>query len=108
MQNERTIEAAVAPWRSIAMICSKCSRKLRGGFGKKGRCDLADVLKRELKDSGRRREVLVIEVGCLGLCPKHAVSVVSSAVPGQVLSVAGGAEPALVLGRLSAPATSTP
>jgi len=37
-----------------------------GGFGKKGKHDLAEVLKRALKQSGRRRELRVLEVGCLG------------------------------------------
>ena len=89
-----------APWREVAMVCGKCSRKLRGGFGKKGRHGLADALRDELKAAGRRREVRVVEVGCLKLCPKRAVTVVSSARPGEVLAVPGGADPAQVLARL--------
>lgn len=90
------------------MVCGKCSRKLHGGFGKKGKHGLAEVLKDALKAAGRRREVRVVEVGCLGLCPKRAVTAVSSARPGQVLAVPGGADPAQVLARLSSAATSAP
>ena len=90
------------------MVCAKCSRKLHGGFGKKGKHGLAEVLKDALKAAGRRREVRVIEVGCLGLCPNRAVTTVSSAQPGRVLAVPGGADAAQVLARLSPAAASTP
>ncbi len=108
MQNDDTIGVAQAPWREIAMVCGKCSRKLHGGFGKKGKHDLADVLKAALKDAGRRGEVRVLEVGCLGLCPKHAVSAVSSAQPGRVLAVPRGTDAGRVLAQLNAAAASRP
>ena len=66
------------------------------------------MLKDALKAAGRRREVRVVEVGCLGLCPKRAVTAASSARPGQVLTVPGGADPVQVLARLSPPAASRP
>ena len=89
------------------MVCGKCSRKLHGGFGKKGKHGLAEVLKDTLKAAGRRREVRVVEVGCLGLCPKKAVSAVSSARPDEVVVVPAGADGAAVLARLmGAPAAS--
>ena len=90
------------------MVCGKCSRKLHGGFGKKNKHDLANLLRDELKAAGRRREVRVVEVGCLKLCPKRAVTAVSSARPGQVLAVPCGADPAQVLARLSPAAASVP
>ena len=80
-----------APWEGVALICRKCSRKLDGGFGKKGRQPLAKVLRQALKDSGRRRALRVVAVDCLGLCPRQAVTVVGSAAPGQVLVVPAGA-----------------
>ena len=108
MPSDDAIPMTEAPWREIAMVCGKCSRKLHGGFGKKGKHGLADVLKDALKAAGRRREVRVVEVGCLGLCPKRAVTAVSSAQPGQVLAVPSGADAAQVLARLSLAAASTP
>jgi predicted metal-binding protein len=108
MPKDDLISTTQAPWREIAMVCGKCSRKLDGGFGKKGKHGLADVLKDALKAAGRRREMRVVEVGCLGLCPKRAVTAVSSARPGQVLAVPSGADMAQVLARLILPATSAP
>jgi len=108
MPNDDAIPTIEAPWREVAMVCGKCSRKLHGGFGKKGKHGLAEVLKDALKAAGRRREVRVVEVGCLGLCPKRAVTAASSAQPGQVLAVPGGADAAQVLARLSPAAAPAP
>ncbi len=108
MPNSDAIPTIEAPWREVAMVCGKCSRKLHGGFGPKGKQKLAKALKAGLKEAGRRREVRVVEVGCLGLCPKRAVTAVSSAQPGQVLAVPGGADAAQVLARLSPAAASAP
>ena len=98
------IETATAPWRDMVLVCGKCSRKLGGGFGKKGRHDLKDVLRDTLKESGRRREVRVVEVDCLGLCPKRAVAAISTARPGEVLIVPPGADAASLLSVLAASA----
>ncbi len=106
--SSNAIPTIPAPWRDIAMVCGKCSRKLHGGFGKKGKHRLADVLKDTAKASGRRRELRVIEVGCLGLCPKRAVTAVSSAQPNQLLAIPEGADPAQVLAQLSPSAAGAP
>jgi len=108
MSNDDAISVHPAPWCSIVMVCGKCSRKLRGGFGKKGKHDLAETLKDALKQSGRRRELRVLEVGCFGLCPKRAVTAVSTAQPAQVLAVPEGMDPAAVLAKLSLAASAAP
>ena len=108
MPSDDKILTTQASWRDIAMVCGKCSRKLKGGFGKKGKHDLADVLKGALKEAGRRREMRVVEVDCLGLCPKRAVTAVSSARPDQVLAIPEGADPVLVIARLNPAAAATP
>ena len=82
------------------MVCGKCSRKLHGGFGKKGRRGLAEVLKDAAKASGQRRALRVLEVGCLGLCPKRAVSAIGMGQPGHVLVVPAGSDGMAVLTRL--------
>lgn len=102
MENS-SISATPAPWQQVALVCGKCSRKLGGGFGKKGKHGLQDVLKEAAKVAGQRRAVRVMEVGCLGLCPKRAVSAVSSARPDEVLVVPAGAEGTAVLARLLTP-----
>ena len=97
-----------APWDGVALVCKKCSRKLGGGFGRKGKQDLSKVLRATLKETGRRRALRVIEVGCLNLCPKRAVTVIGPALPGQVLAVPEGTDPAAVLAAISPPAASAP
>jgi len=108
MQSGDEILTIQAPWRNVAMVCGKCSRKLNGGFGKKRKQDLAQVLKGALKEAGRRRELRIVEVGCLGLCPKRAITAVTSAQPAHVMAIPEGTDPALVLARLSPAAAATP
>ena len=76
--------SARSNWERALLVCGKCSRKLDGGFGAKGRAPLAKVLRRELGVAkGRKARVGVVEVKCLGVCPKHAVTVVDTADPGR-------------------------
>ena len=107
MENS-SISATVAPWQQVALVCGKCSRKLGGGFGKKGKHDLLDVLKDAAKAAGQRRAMRVMEVGCLGLCPKRAVSAVSSMKPDEVVVVPAGTEGAAVLARLMGGTAASP
>ena len=107
MENSST-SATAAPWQHVALVCGKCSRKLGGGFGKKGKHDLLDVLKGAAKAAGQRRAMRMMEVGCLGLCPKRAVSAVSSVRPDEVVVVPAGAEGAAVLARLMGGTTASP
>ena len=86
------IKPVKAPWDGVALICKKCGKKLGGGFGAKGGEALSKALRAELKATGRRRALRVVSVGCLGLCPKRAVSVVASCAPGHVLSVPAGTD----------------
>lgn len=103
-------------WERALLVCGKCSRKVGGGFGRKGRTPLAKALRRELGvGKGRKARIGVTEVKCLGLCPKRAVTLVDTGdlgrwrlvTPGEnagevvraVLGEAGGppAETVLVL-----------
>ena len=85
------IVTASGPWREMLLVCRKCGAKGKhGGFGPDGRDRLADALKQTLRDLKRRREVRVIEVGCLGVCPKGAVTVVRGGAPGEMLLVPRG------------------
>jgi predicted metal-binding protein len=92
---------AVIPtgWRNVVFICRKCSKKLDGGFGADGTQSLRGALRDGLRARGRRGEVGLIEVGCLGVCPKGAVTVGLASAPGELLVVGRGADAGAVLDR---------
>lgn len=86
-----------AEWRDVVLVCRKCARKRDGGFGPGGDLSLAKALRQSL-DAGeprkvkpRRRAVAVIEVGCLDICPKHAVVAVNCSRPQSIVLVPDGA-----------------
>lgn len=80
-------------WRNAVLICRKCSRKLDGGFGPKGDQRLAKALRKHLETGkGRKASVGLVEVGCLGLCPKGAVTVVNGSASREWLLVRPGAD----------------
>lgn len=81
------------------LVCRTCTKRLDGGFGADGRSKLRRVLRSALRGAGRR-DVRVLSVGCLGVCPKRAVSVVRASRPGEVLVVPAGTDPADILRRL--------
>jgi NADH:ubiquinone oxidoreductase subunit E len=94
-----------ARWSSAVLVCGKCSRKLDGGFGKKGCTPLAKALKREPGfGKGRKASVGVIETKCLGICPKGAVVMVDTRVPKRWRIVPAGADVALLGDELRADA----
>jgi predicted metal-binding protein len=100
MSEPPTIQATPTPWREIVLVCRKCTRRLDGGFGKKHREPLRSELKTALRAAGRRREVRVIEIGCLGLCPKGAVTVAIASRPGELLAIPRGSDTGAVLARI--------
>lgn len=61
-----------APTRGVVFVCQKCD----------GGKDLRRALKSAVKGSGRKRDVRVVGCGCLGVCPKHAVTVARTAADG--------------------------
>lgn len=69
-----------AEWSSAVLVCAKCSKKLGGGFGKKGKEPLAKALRKHLGlKKGRKAAAGIVDVRCLGVCPKGAVTVVNGA-----------------------------
>ena len=85
-------------WETLLLVCRKCSKKLDGGFGPDGRTSLAKALRRELgATKGRKSPVGIIEVKCLGICPKHAVTMVDAAHPRDWLIVKAGTDVADVV-----------
>ena len=73
-----------ANWQRVLLVCGKCTRKLGGGFGKKGRTPIAKLLRKSLAlGKGRKARVGVTEVKCLGICPRRAAVVIDSADLGR-------------------------
>lgn len=63
-------------WQDAVLVCGKCSKKLGGGFGRKGKQSLAKALRKTLKlGKGRKSPTGVVETRCLSVCPKRAVTV---------------------------------
>ncbi|KKC25652.1 hypothetical protein [Sphingomonas sp. SRS2] len=91
-------------WRGAVLVCGKCTRKLRGGFGKHGRTPLATAW-RKLGNGkkGRKADFGVIETGCLKLCPKGRVVVVDTRQPDRWLLVEPGTPVEDVAARLGVP-----
>ncbi len=86
-----------AHWSGAMLVCGKCSKKLDGGFGDKGRTPLAKALRREPGfGKGRKAGIGVVETKCLGICPKRGVVVVDTRAPDRWRIVAEGADVALL------------
>ncbi|QUT04197.1 (2Fe-2S) ferredoxin domain-containing protein [Sphingobium phenoxybenzoativorans] len=80
-------------WRTAVLVCRKCSKKLDGGFGPKGDERLSKALRKHLAlKKGRKAAAGIIEVNCLGICPKGAVTVVDGAHSREWLLVRPGAD----------------
>ena len=72
----RVIRHLRSDWQDAVLVCEKCSKRLDGGFGAKGRTSLAKLLRKTLGlRKGRKARVGIVETKCLGVCPKRAVAV---------------------------------
>lgn len=88
-------------WSNTLLVCKKCSKKLGGGFGAKGKMSLAKALRQDLGvRKGRKGALGIIEVKCLGVCPKGAVTVVNGAKPGEWALVAAQSDMAEIVDSL--------
>ena len=102
MRDEKAMKRVKADWEEVVLVCRKCSKKLDGGFGKKGDQPLAKTLRKALglKGKGRKAAGAVIEVDCLDICPKRAVVVLRASAPGEWVVVPEGADVEEVVGWL--------
>ena len=102
------VKAHRSKWRESVLICRKCSKKLRGGFGRKGKRTLRGLLKDVYGDAkGRRAEIGILEAPCFKLCPKRAVSVALGSKPGVLFEVAEGLAVEDVMEALNLPSLSS-
>ena len=93
-------------WSDAVLVCSKCSKKLDGGFGPKGKLPLAKALRKTLAlKKGRKSTAGIVEVKCLGVCPRGAVTVVNGAQAREWLLVPAGADLTAVAADLGLIAT---
>lgn len=80
-------------WSHTVLVCGKCSRKLDGGFGPRGKTPLAKALRKYLGlKKSRKGAAGIVEVKCLGICPKGAVTIVDAARPREWMLVPKGAD----------------
>ena len=98
-----TVAIQPTGWRDVAFLCRKCGKKLDGGFGPDGKQSLRRALRDAIRAVGRRGELGILEVGCLGICPKGAVTMGLASAPGEMLIVAVGADIAALLPRREPP-----
>jgi predicted metal-binding protein len=72
------------PWSDVIILCRKCGKKRGGGFGKKRKESLKAALRQATRDAGQRRQIRVLETGCLGICPKNGVTALNATRPGTI------------------------
>ena len=94
------VKIAKSNWEQTVLVCAKCSKKIDGGFGPKGKTPLLKAL-RAILGKGRKASVGVIPVKCLGVCPKNAVTVVDSRRPRDWLIVRAGTSVDAVVSALN-------
>jgi predicted metal-binding protein len=78
------------PWRDVIILCRKCGKKCDGGFGPKRKETLKTALRQALRETGRRRQVRVMETACLGICPKNGVTALNATHPGTIHVIPAG------------------
>lgn len=98
----RGLKAVRSEWSIALLVCKKCSNKIGGGFGEKRRTPLAKALRKFLGvKRGRKGALGIVEVKCLGICPRGAVTVVNGASPGEWMLVKAGADIGVVAAELN-------
>ena len=87
-----------ADWASVILVCGKCSRRVDGGFGRKGRTPLAKLLRDAGNGrKGRKADHGVIETKCQKICPKKGVLAIEASRPRDWMIVPAGLGDAEVL-----------
>ncbi len=88
-------------WEGAVLVCAKCSRRVGGGFGPKGKTRLAKLLRKQPGfGTGRKARIGVVESRCLGVCPRDAVTLVDTRRPADWLLVRPGTAVEAVIARL--------
>ena len=89
----RRLKSVRSDWSNTLLVCKKCSKRAGGGFGPGGRTPLAKALRKHLDlKKGRKAALGIVEVKCLGVCPRGAVTVINGKTPGEWALVKVGAD----------------
>jgi predicted metal-binding protein len=108
------VRSRPTPWNTVILLCGKCARKMKGGYGRKGKETLRAALRAELTAKGFKRAVRIIETRCIGICPKKAVTALNASRPDKILTIpkGTGADEAIaqlmVVGQAPAKPTADP
>ncbi|MBA4049148.1 MAG: hypothetical protein C0476_11470 [Sphingomonas sp.] len=96
------LSAYIKPhWRGAVLVCARCSDRFGPGFGRSGRERLASALRRQLGIRRFRRATIgVVEVGCLGICPRDAVTVANPGIPDRYALATPEGELSALIDRL--------
>jgi predicted metal-binding protein len=100
MQESPKSQSRPTPWRTVLLLCRKCGKKQKGGFGLKQKEPLRDELRQALRGVGRRRDVRIMEIGCLGICPKRGVTALNATRPETLHVIPAGTEASAALDTL--------
>jgi len=98
----------------VVLVCRKCAKKLKGGFGPDAESSLPKALRAEVarRDGAakpakklRRKgaSVAIVEVDCLDICPKNAAVVIGAGEPGRWRVIAPGEDTGSLLEELAPP-----
>ncbi|TDP48135.1 hypothetical protein [Zavarzinia compransoris] len=88
-------------WEDFVLVCGKCERKAKRGFGPDGKQDFAKALSRALGgDCKAKPKTGIVETRCFDVCPRGAVTIACSRAPEQLLVVARGTPMDMVIERL--------
>jgi len=98
-------------WTDVVLVCRKCAKKLKGGFGPDGDQTLPKALRTEVarRDGAKplkklRRKgasVAIVEVSCLDVCPKNGALVIGAREPGRWRVIAPGEDAGALLDELA-------
>jgi hypothetical protein len=94
------ILARPTSWKSITLVCGKRVRKMKGGYGAKGRDTLRTMLREALREHGRRRDCGIIEKRYTGICPRKAVTALNAERPDTLFAIPKGTSPNEALSHL--------
>ena len=80
-------------WSGAILVCAKCTKKIDGGFGPRRKTGLAKALRKRFRlKKGRKSPFGIVEVKCLGVCPRGAVTLVDTSSPDMWRIVPAGAD----------------
>ena len=92
MSSSKPIKQVRSNWKDVVLVCRKCSKRLDGGFGKKGEETLAKSLRRSTgaRKKSRKGPIGVIEVNCMDICPKGVVVAMRATAPADWAVIPAG------------------